>query len=215
MLVIRLIGPVMRAIDWIPLLVTGPLSLALIGVIDAGAPLDSGMALTLLRMLGLLLAAAAGFAVLDEMAPSTAATPAPRRLRHRIRYAAGGLTAAAFWAAACTIATARLAEGGTLRIPGLAVEAATCIAAGLLTTTIAARRHHGRSAALRGMGGLLAVFAVTLVLRGPYWPWLNPTEPTWEVVHYGWSATLVLVVIALDSMAREPHRTRHIHTADR
>ncbi|GAA3139842.1 hypothetical protein [Nonomuraea roseoviolacea] len=208
MRVIRLIGPVARAVDWIPVLVSGLLVVVLVSVLDAGSPLGSGTALTLLRMAGPLLGAAAGFTVLDEMAASTAASPVPRVLRHRIRCAAGALTAGACWAAACAIAVARLPAGGVLPVPGIAVEAAACVVAGLLAATVAARRYEGRAAALAGMGGLLAVFAVTLVLRGPYWPWLYPREPAWETVHHGWTAALAVLLVALDVAGRGPWKTR-------
>ncbi|GIH71149.1 hypothetical protein Mth01_34020 [Sphaerimonospora thailandensis] len=198
----------MRAIAWAPLLVTGVLAIAMIGLLDAGSPLDSGDSLTLLRMMGPLLGAAAGFTVLDEMAAATAANPVSRGLRHRIRCLAGGLTAGAWWAVTCAIAVARLPEGGVLRLPGMAVEAATCIVAGLLAVSVAARFYQGRAAVLAGMGGLLGVFSVTLVLHGPYWPWLYPDRPTWEVVHYGWSAALVLLLVALDVTGRGPRGTR-------
>ncbi|MEV0203451.1 hypothetical protein [Nonomuraea sp. NPDC050691] len=207
MLMIRLIRPVARAVDWIPLLLSGLLTVVLVSVIDAGSPLGSGTALTLLRMAGPLLGAAAGFTVLDEMAASTAASPVPRVLRHRIRYVAGALTAGAWWAVACAIAVARLPGGGVLRVPGMAVEAATCVVAGLLAATTAARRYEGKAAALIGMGALLAVFSVTLVLRGPYWPWLYPGEPAWESVHLGWAVTLALLLVALDVVGRGPRRT--------
>ncbi|NUW37860.1 hypothetical protein HTZ77_41650 [Nonomuraea sp. SMC257] len=208
MLMIRLIRPVTRALDWIPLLLSGLLVVLLVSVIDAGSSLGSGTALTLLRTAGPLLGAAAGFTVLDEMAASTAASPVPRVLRHRIRYAAGALTAGACWSAACAIAVARLPAGAVLRVPGMAVEAAACVVAGLLAATVAARRYEGRTAALAGTGALVAVFSVTLVLRGPYWPWLYPGEPAWESVHLGWAAALALLLVALDVAGQGPRKTR-------
>ncbi|WP_214410313.1 hypothetical protein [Sphaerisporangium fuscum] len=205
MLVIRLLRPLARAIDWVPLLVTGALTVLLVCVLDAGSPLDPSTSFTLLRMTGGLLGAAAGFTVLDAMAPTTAAAPVPRGVRHRIRCAAGGLAAGAWWAMASAVAVARLPEGGVLRLPGMAVEAAACVAAGLLAASIATRFHPGRAAALAGMGGLLAVFSVTLVLR---WPWPYPDDPAWEAVHHGWTAALVLLLVALEVTGRGPLRTR-------
>ncbi|GII00256.1 hypothetical protein [Planobispora takensis] len=208
MLVIQLLRPVVRAVDWTPLAVAGVLALLPVSVIGAGSALDPGISLILLRMTGVLLGAAAGFAVSDAMTASTAATPVPRRLRHRLRCGLAGLTAAAFWAAACAVATARLPRGGTLRVPETAVEAAACVAAGLLAASAAGRVRQGRTAALAGMGGLLAVVAVTMAVRGPYRPWLLPDEDTWAAVHRGWLAVLVLLLVALDLTGRGPRRTR-------
>ncbi|GIH93659.1 hypothetical protein ACFFMN_21210 [Planobispora siamensis] len=208
MLVILLLRPVARAVDWVPLVVAGALALLPVSVINAGSALDPGISLILLRMAGVLLGVAAGFAVADAMGASTAADPVPRGLRHRIRCAFGGLTAAAFWAAACAVVTARLPEGGTLPVPGMAVEAAACVAAGLLAASVAGRAYQGRTVALAGMSGLLAVVAVTTVLRGPYRPWLLPEEDTWDAVHHGWLAALVLLLVAADLTGRGPRRTR-------
>jgi hypothetical protein len=197
MLVIQLIGPVARAIDWTPLAVAGTLAVAMVSVIEAGSALGVGTAFTLLRMMAVLLGAAAGFAVIDEMTVSTGAVPVPRRLRQALRCGLGGLTAGLSWGIACAVAVARLPEGSGLKVAGMAVEAAVCIAIGLLTASIAGRSHQGKAAALAGMGGLLAIVSVSLVLRGPYWPWLYPDSENWEIVHHGWLAVLLLTLAAL------------------
>lgn len=203
MLVIQLIRPIVRAIDWIPLAVTGLLAVVMASAIDAGSSLGVGTAFTLLRMMGVVLGAAAGFAVIDEMSVSTGAAPVPRWLRQWLRCGFGGLAAALFWGIACAVAVARLREGGELRVAGMAVEAAVCIAIGLLAASLAGRVHQGKAAALAGMGGLLAIVAVTLVTQGPYWPWLYPGEANWEVVHYGWLAVLAPVLAALGWASRD------------
>ncbi|GGS49262.1 hypothetical protein GCM10010156_04910 [Planobispora rosea] len=208
MLVIRLLRPVARAVDWTPLAAAGVLVVLLVSLIGTGSALDPEISLMLLRMAGVLLGTAAGFAVVDAMDASTAAAPAPRGLRHRIRCALGGLTAAAFWAVACAVAVARLPQGGTFPVPGAAVEAAACVAAGLLAASVAGRVHQGKAAALAGTGGLLGVVAVSLALRGPYRPWIYPDEDTWGVVHRGWLAALALLLLALDLTGRGPRRTR-------
>ncbi|WP_425443254.1 ATP-binding cassette domain-containing protein [Streptosporangium canum] len=61
----------------------------------------------------------------------------------------------------------------------------------------------GRAAALAGMGGLLVIVSVSLVLRGPYWPWLYPEEENWEIVHHGWLAVLPPVLAALNWAGRD------------
>ncbi|WP_031160283.1 hypothetical protein [Streptosporangium roseum] len=203
MLVTQLIRPVTRAIDWIPLAVTGMLAVVMASVIEAGSPLGVGTAFTLLRMMGVMLGAAAGFAVIDEMTASTGAVPVSRRLRQWLRCGFGGLAAGLFWGIACAVAVARLPAGGELRVAGMAVEAAVCIAVGLLAASVAGRVHHGRAAALAGMGGLLVVVSVSLVLRGPYWPWLYPQEENWEIVHCGWLAVLPPVLAALNWVGRD------------
>ncbi|MER5424026.1 hypothetical protein [Streptosporangium roseum] len=203
MLVIQLIRPIARAIDWLPLAVTGMLAVVMASVIEAGSPLGVGTAFTLLRMMGVMLGAAAGFAVIDEMTASTGAAPVPRWLRQWLRYGFGGLTAGLLWGIACAIAVARLPEGGQLKVAGMAVEAAVCIAIGLLSASVAGRMHQGKAAALAGMGGLLVIVSVSLVLRGPYWPWLYPEEENWEIVHYGWVAVLPPVLAALGWESRD------------
>ncbi|WP_157529861.1 hypothetical protein [Microtetraspora niveoalba] len=167
------------------------------------AALSAGTALTLLRMMGVLLGAAAGFAVIDEMSASTAATPVSRRLRQWLRCGFGGLAAGFSWALASAVASARLPEGAELRVPGMAVEAAVCVALGLLAASVAGRVHQGRAAALAATGALLAIVSVSLVTRGPYWPWLYPQEGNWEAVHYGWLAVLPPALAALHWAGRD------------
>ncbi|RJL35522.1 hypothetical protein [Bailinhaonella thermotolerans] len=203
MLVMQLIRPIVRAIDWIPLAVAGTLAVMMASLVEAGSALSVGTAFTLLRMMGVMLGAAAGFAVIDEMAASTGAAPVSRRLLQWLRCGLGGLTAGLSWGTACAIAAARLPQGGQLKVAGMAAEAAVCVAIGLLTASAAGRAHHGRAAALAGMGGLLVIASVSLVLRGPYWPWLYPDEENWEVVHYGWLAVLPLVLAALHRANRD------------
>ncbi|MFI6597450.1 hypothetical protein ACIBHX_14445 [Nonomuraea sp. NPDC050536] len=203
MLVIQLIRPVARAIDWIPLAVTGMLAVVMASVMEAGSALGVGTAFTLLRMMGVMLGAAAGFAVIDEMTVSTGATPVPRWLRQWLRCGLGGLTTGLMWGIACAIAVARLPEGGQLKVAGMAAEAAVCIAIGLLTASIAGRMHQGKAAALAAMGGLLVIVSVSLVLRGPYWPWLYPEEENWEIVHHGWLAMLPPILAALGWASRD------------
>ncbi|MEU1725791.1 hypothetical protein [Nonomuraea sp. NPDC005692] len=202
MLVIQLIRPIARAIDWIPLAVTGTLAVVMASVIEAGAALGVGTAFTLLRMMGVVLGAAAGFAVIDEMTASTGAAPVPRWLRQWLRCGFGGLSAGLFWGIACAVAVARLPAGGELRVAGMAVEAAV-FAIGLLSASVAGRMHQGKAAALAGMGGLVVILSVSLVLRGPYWPWLYPEEENWEIVHYGWVAVLPPVLVALGWESRD------------
>lgn len=199
MLVIQLVKPIARAIDWVPLAATGTLAVVMALVIEAGV----GTAFTVLRMLGVMLGAAAGFAVIDEMGASTGAAPVPRWLRQWLRCGFGAAAAGLSWGVACAIAVARLPEGGQLKVAEMAVEAAVCITIGLLAASIAGRLHQGKAAALAGMGGLLVIVSVSLVLRGPYWPWLYPDERNWELVHRGWLAVLPLTLAALSWANRD------------
>ncbi|MFG1749829.1 hypothetical protein [Streptosporangium sandarakinum] len=187
----------LRATGDDPLAVAAALALLMISAVAAGAALGWGTALTLLRMTAVLLGAAAAFTVSDAMDADTGATPVPRRARQGLRRALGALGAGLTWAAACAIAVARLRAGDELRAPGMAVEAAVCVAVGLLSASVAARLHPGRVAGLAGTGGLLAAVSVSLVARGPYWPWPYPQEDGWEEVRHGWLAALVVVVALL------------------
>ena len=200
---IRLLRPIARAIDWTPLAVTGTLAVGMVSVLDAGKVLETGTAFTLLRMMGVLLGAAAGFAVIDEMSMSTGATPVPRLLRQGLRCGFGGLVAGLFWGIACVIALARIPEGAELKVSGMAEEAAVCIAIGLLTASVAGRFHQGKAAALAGLGGLLVIVSVTLAMKGTYRPWLYPDEASWEIVHHGWLAVLPLALAALGWTSRD------------
>ncbi|GII82394.1 hypothetical protein Ssi03_03840 [Sphaerisporangium siamense] len=194
---IHLVGPLARAFGWAPPAVTGATTVLMVAAVDAGSPLSAGMALTLLRMGGVLLAAAAGFGLVDEMDAGTAAAPVPRWARQWLRCAFADLAAALGWTAALLVAVARLPAGQELRVPGMAVEAAVCVAVGLLAVAVAGRFHQGRAAALAGTGALVAFVSVTLALRGTYWPWLYPQEAAWDAVHYGWLAALPLVLAGL------------------
>lgn len=124
-----LLGPLARAIDWKPVLVTAVLSLGMAAAAMPGAVVEPGSAAVTLRMAGVLLGAAAGFALVDVAAVATTVSPVPRWLRQWIRTLLVMGAAAAAWAVTFLLLAARMGGGTQMRTPGLADRRA-CAAAG-------------------------------------------------------------------------------------
>ena len=170
----ELVGPLARAIDWLPIGVTAPFALALAAIVSPGRDLDVLSVLLALRAAALLLGAAAAFALVDAMTPSSGALPVPRWMRQWLRTAMAFAAVAAVWGAAYTIAGVRLAPGAPLPLADTALEAAVCVLAGLAGAAAAVRRVGGRQAASALLGVLLAG---SLFLTGDLSPWV--ALPAW------------------------------------
>ncbi len=154
-----LVLPLARAIDWLPLAATVPLVLA-------GAWLTPGeFAVAVVRLAGALLAAAAAFTLVDDMAVTTAATPVPRWARQWARTLPAAGVAAAAWAAAWRLAGM---PGGLTASAGEAVAALLLALAG---AGWAVRLWEGRAVALAGAAPVLAAGAGTWAPTGPGWWW--------------------------------------------
>jgi hypothetical protein len=187
----RLIPPLARAIDWTPLCAA---ALTMVTVVTVASP-DPSVLLLILRMTSVLLGSAAAFALVDPMAVSTAAVPAPRWIRQWLRCLLALAAAAAAWSLAFTVASAR--STGPLPLPGLAVEAATCVAVALTGSALAVRRLPGTAAALAGLLTQITVIACTLALPAALRPWPGIGDPHWTPAHQGWAAALPAVIALL------------------
>ncbi len=186
---LALVRPLARAIDWTPLAVTVPLSLA----ISAWGAAEPDVALTCLRVAAVLLGAAAAFTLIDPMDASTAALPVPRAHRQWLRTLLALAAVAITWAAITGLVA--LLSPTALPWPGLTLEAAV-----LTTTTLAATAtavHHipDKPAALTGAAVTLLLIAATLPL--PTTMWAAPNTPTWPDSHHQWAAALPMAVLVL------------------
>jgi hypothetical protein len=201
---IALIRPLARAIYWLPLLAVTPIVPALAGLfgtIDDGLPPD--LALVMLRAAGLLLGAAAAYALTDQMAASTAAVASPRWLRQWLRTALALTYAAAAWAATYLIVIARSLS--SLPRWDTTVEAAVCVAAGLAGAAFAARWVPERHGAATGAATLFALLVASLFLPADRSPWPGPGAPHWDAAHTGW---LLAVPVTLAALAIAHRDTR-------
>ncbi|MEV0974235.1 hypothetical protein [Microtetraspora glauca] len=202
--VAALVRPLARAIDWLPVGLAGPLTVALAIAVEPGDPMDSRLGLLLLRMSGLLLGAAAGFALVDAMAAGTDAAPVPRWVRQWARVVLVLAAVVPSWAAVCAVVAVRLEPAGVLHFPGAGVEAAACVLAGLAGSAVAVRRHGGRPAALAGAFVLLALCAGIGIAGGAAWP--MPYSADWHAVHVWWLAALPVPVLVLVAAGRDVRR---------
>jgi hypothetical protein len=192
---ISLLRALGRAIDWTPLGVAAVVTALLALVVDVGAANGLELALLLARMSGLMLGAAAAFALVDAMTASTGPTPVPRWLRQWMRTLLAFTVAAAHWAAVASVLALRLPAGIRLPLAGAAVEAAVCVMVGLAGAAVAVRRNQGRQAGLAGAITQLVLGAGTLFFGAGPWPAAG--DPDWEVVHRGWAATLPVLALCL------------------
>jgi hypothetical protein len=188
-IVSALLRPIARAIDWTPLTVTIPLTLAMAGF-GASQP---DVALTCTRFAALLLAAAAAFALIDPMDASTAALPVPRSHRQWLRTLTALTAVAATWAGIAAL----VAAGCPTALPwsGLTLEATVLTTTTLAATATATHYVPDKPAALTGIATTLLLAAATLPL--PTTMWATPGTPTWTPSHHQWTAALPLSLLAL------------------
>ncbi|MFI9050874.1 hypothetical protein [Streptomyces sp. NPDC053427] len=190
-----LLLPLLRAIDWVPLIAAAVVSLGLAMATTPGSTVEPANATITLRMAGVLLGAAAGFALVDAAAVTTAVTPVPRWLRQWIRTLLVVGAAAIAWAGTFLALTARLADGTEMQTPGLVTEAAVSLLVGLACTAVAVRQRPERMAAVIGAAALLAVAVSTLPYMEYVWPY--PAGPRWDEIHQGWLSVLPAPLLAL------------------
>ncbi|MEU2791637.1 hypothetical protein [Streptomyces sp. NPDC007100] len=196
-----LLGPLARAVDWTPVLATAVVSLGTAAATAPCAVVEPDSAAVTLRLAGVLLGAAAGFALVDVAAAATTATPVPRWLRQWIRTLLVTSAAAAAWAATFLVLAARTADGTQLRASGLATEAAVCLFGGLACTAVAVRRRPERLAAVTGAAALLTIAVSTLPCVEDVWPYLG--NPRWDDVHLAWLTAGLVPLPALAVAHRE------------
>ncbi|MFF4951434.1 hypothetical protein [Streptomyces chattanoogensis] len=199
-----LLPPLIRAIDWVPVIAAAVVSLGLALATAPGSTVEPSNATITLRMAAVLLGAAAGFALVDTAAVTTAVTPVPRWLRQWIRTLLVAGAAAAAWAGTYLLLTARLADGTEIQTPGLVTEAAVTLLVGLACTAIAVRQRPERIAAVIGAAALLAVAVSTLPYMEDIWPY--PTSPWWDEIHRAWLSVLPAPLLALALAHRDVAR---------
>jgi hypothetical protein len=200
-----LIRPLVRAISWLPLLVVTPIVPAmawLLGMVDGGLPPD--LTLVMLRATGLLLGAAAAYALTDQMAASTAALPVPRWWRQWLRTALAGSYAALAWAGSYAAVAAR--STGAPPWWDTTVEAAVCVACGLAGAGFLVRRVNERYAASAGAATLFALVLGSLFLPDDWSAWPEAGTPHWGPAHTGWLLALPVVLAGL-AIAHRDTRT--------
>ncbi|TDD80115.1 hypothetical protein [Actinomadura rubrisoli] len=201
----RLIPPLARAIDWTPLCAV---ALTMTTVAAIASP-DPGVLLLVLRMTAVLLGSAAAFALVDPIAASTAAVPVPRWIRQWLRCLLALAAAAAAWSPVFTVASTR--STAPLPLPGLAVEAATCVAVALTGSALAVRRLPGTAAALAGLLTQITLIACTLALPTALQPWPGVGDPHWTPAHQGWAVALPCVLALLARANTDPTGRRPTH----
>lgn len=186
-----LIGPLIRAVPWLPLLAASGLSLlallpALLGAAAPAAPVWG------LRIAAVLLGAGASFAMADTMASLAIVTATPKWVRQWLRLTIALIPATLAW-----IALFLLADGPSLPAAGLVSEALTCALTAVAGTALV---NH----ALAGPTFLAALLAATLFLPGRWSAWSLPGSPNWSDIHLAWWAAVPVLCALLLAANREP-----------
>ncbi|MGC0418740.1 hypothetical protein [Embleya sp. AB8] len=191
-----LLPPLVRAIDWTPFAAVIPLALA---ITTLGAPTPAE-AIPCLRVAAVLLAAAAAFALIDPMEPSTAALPVPRSLRQNLRTLLALIPITLTWTTIAAVVAAR--SPTPLPWSGLTLEAGMLTATTLALAAVTVHRVPGKPAAAIATAALLALLAGTLPLS--LWP--APGTPTWPRAHHLWLAALPIPLLTLLTANHHPFR---------
>jgi hypothetical protein len=192
-----------RAADWRPLLAAGVFTVVVAVLSSPGPTLDTRSFAVTLRVCALVLGAAGGFALVDELGEIATAAPTPRWTVQWTRVLLATVLSALPWAAACAIMAAGVPVGTDLGRSGLATEAAVLVWAGLAVTALAVRRRVDATAPAAGAAVLFTLAVVSLPYRDVVWP--IPGEPAWSGVHTVWLALLAVPLAVLVVANREVH----------
>ncbi|MCX4791741.1 MULTISPECIES: hypothetical protein [unclassified Streptomyces] len=199
-----LLGPLIRAIDWIPVATAAAVTIVLALATTPGSAVEPDNAAITLRMSGVLLGAASSFALVDPAEVTTTVVPVPRWLRQWLRLLLVAAATAVVWAGTFLILSTRLAEGAEMAAPGLMTEAAVCVLTGLACTAFVVRRRPERLAAVAGAAVLLGIAVSTVPWFEEVWPY--PGSARWDQIHHVWLAVLPVPVAALVLAHREVSR---------
>ena len=190
-----LVWPVIRAIHWLPLLLVALVVPVLAGLARLARPLTGTEALILLRGAGLLLGAAAAYALVDAMAASTGAVPAPRWLRQWLR-----TTLALGYATAAWVVTYGIVGLCAVELPPLpdtGLEVLVCVAVALAGGGFVVRRVPEPPGATGGAAVLFALLVATLFVPAGWSPWAGPDSPHWDAIRTGWLLAVPALLFAL------------------
>lgn len=201
----RLAPRVLRALHWTPLFVAavaGP-ALALLVALLAPGPAGPGGALWMLRATAVLLAAAAGFALADEMADATGATPTPRWLRQWLRTALAVPPLAAGWVLTRAVIVTQWSDGSAVALRDALLEAIVLVGVGLVCAGMAVRWDPDRQGAIVGMGVFAVLWVGSLLVPDAWSPWPSPLDPRGAAERAAWWWALPLVVTLLGVAHRD------------
>lgn len=193
--VARLAAATLRAISWLPLLAAGALGLVLLLL---GEP-----TITRLRLVAVALCAGTAFALDDPAAETLASSPTTLLVRRLVRVALVLPVVAALWALL-------VAAGGQPADAALALELAALLAVALTATAVAARFAPDGRGALAAAPALLVLLAAAAIALPDRWTLLawGPADPHWAGAHGRWALVLVLALLALLQVSRDPARRR-------
>jgi hypothetical protein len=200
-----------RATRWRPVAAGAASALIFVaGMTLAPVTLDVNGLTTVLRLAALLGAVGAAFLLDDPAESTTAATPAPRRLRMMLRPLVAAPGAVAWWACVLLVLRADADRQAWAAVPvaDVSLEAAALITAAVAVAAVGVRRppHDGG-------GTLAAPVVVALVIVGQLLPgrlamFPPPGDPGWDEAHRLWAGLLPVVLGLLLWATRDPLRTR-------
>ena len=184
-------GALGRALRW------QPVALAAAGAVAVGVGdiVDGGLAT--LRVAALLLAVGVGFLIDDASAVSSGAAPFSRAHQATLRITVGGV--------AVTVAFTAMAVpergAGVSVVSGVALEAATLVAAACAAAVIAQHRFDAAEPGFAGVCVVAAVVATAFALP-QQWALMPSAGPEWRDAHLRWAGLLALCMAALADDAR-------------
>jgi hypothetical protein len=188
-----------RALRWQPMVASWALAAALLGwrVSDVS---DPAAAVTLLRLVAVLLALGALFVLDDEALSIAAAAAVSLAVRTATRVAVAAAGCAAAWLPALALTEARTG----VRVPaGISVEIAALLACGLAVAAAAQRFFDLPEPGLAA--GPAAVGLILGLLQLPeQFAFVTPPGDGWLAAHLRWAGLLAIGALALVASTRDP-----------
>lgn len=188
-----------------PLLVV-PVGVAVVLLAATWPALDDGYALMTLRGVGVLLATAWVVAMDDPMGEVLGASPYPRFVRWGTRVLLCGATVVPVWGLAAVVVEERASY-----VPVLAVglEAVALAVAGL---AVGGALRVWRSHLMPSYLAVVGVVVLAVLSHGLPRGWAMTQDqfwgPAWEAAHLRWTAVLLLGVVVVAAVLRDPWAER-------
>ena len=207
-LLLRLLGPMARAVTWTPLALSGAVGLIALRLTTTDPTLRTLDLLFRFRVAAVALAAGAAFVLDDPSERTCAAVPCPVMLRRVARLALLVPVIVVWWLCAAGLLQSA-PTGASFPLARSALEIATLTVGTLAISTARLPR------AIEPVGGIAAgpaLLALALVAATALPPQLAlfvyPANSTWSGAGWRWCALLVVASLGLLAASRDPARRR-------
>lgn len=202
---VRLLRPMVRAVNWVPVAPAGTLALLAVWLIARDDLAGLEERIVAVRIAAVLLALSMAFVLDDTTAELSASTPSPLLLRRSVRVLLMLLPTAILWIGVLWVMVrAPLTEPSSLPIVALTLELGAVV---MITMAMAAVLIRWGSSDLGGLPASAALLGLTLVswlMPEDTRLWVYPGQANWTAAHVWWGVILVAGLVVFVWSSLEP-----------